>query len=1051
MIQSYLKEIADIIIRGDYREETFYPALKSFLEEYGKSIGKKKTAVTVLPKKTEAGNPDFRVWDGEHEIVGYIEAKQPGTNLDQIVTSDQLKRYLKIFPNLILTDFYEFQLYRNGSEIDRVSIGRPFIAKKLKTVPPVENEDEFNSLLGKYFGFILPAINDAETLAKILADKTHFLKNEVVAEELEEESSGSGHLLGFYDAFQKHLISDLTRGSFADLFSQTLAYGLFAARTRATNSFNRKLAYEYIPSTIGILRDVFRFVSSTDLPKPLEVMIDDIAEVLQKTNVKKILQDYYRDGKGEDPVVHFYETFLNHYDPTIREKRGVYYTPLPVVHYIVRSLHHLMKTKFGLEDGFASKDVKLLDPAGGTLTFPVEAIKVAVEEFVSKYGDGGKHNLIKNQILQNYYAFELMMAPYAIGHMKIGFMLEELGYKLEADDRFNLYLTNTLDMEDFKQTNMPFVKSLSEESKLAGKVKKDEPILVILGNPPYSGISSNFNDWTEKLLKEDVDGAQSYYTVDGKPLGEKKLWLQDDYVKFLRFAQWKIHKTGYGMVGMITNHSYLDNPTFRGMRQSLMNTFDEIYILDLHGNSLKKETCPDGSPDMPVFDIRQGVAIALFVKNKHSDGSNLSKSCKVVHTDLWGKRNSKYEWLESHYVKNGSYKKLEPKTPWYFFIPRDVAGIQEYLEWPSIKDVFPLNVTGIVTARDKFVINFSKRDLENKMLQFRNLSLPDETIRQAFKLKDTRGWKLPEARRKIAEDKKWKNYYQDVLYRPFDERKIYYTETMVDWGRPEYMRHMLTGENLSLCFMRQFSGNVPYSHFLITEHMVDNRTFFSSKGIIQQAPLYLYPEEKEKKPKSGVPLMMFEPEVHYGKEGKQPNIAPEIFDMLKESFGRTPTPEKILYYIYGVFYSNHYRTKYTEFLKFDFPRVPFTKDKDVFNAMAKLGQKLAELHLLKSSVLNRPVSKYEGSGTNDTIDKPIFNEEEKRIYINADKYFSNIKPEVWDYHIGGYQVLAKYIKDRKNRQMNDPRHYCKVITALKKTIEIQKEIDKLYPNVEKNL
>ncbi len=525
MIQSYLNEIAEIIIRGDYREETFYPALKSLLEEFGKSIGKDKTAVTVLPKKTEAGNPDFRVWDGEHEIVGYVEAKPPGTNLDQVVVTDQLKRYLKTFPNLILTDFYEFRLYRNGAEIDRVFIGRPSLVKKLKTATPIEHEDEFKSLLGKYFGFVLPAIDSAELLAKVLAEKTHFLKDEVVAEELKEESEGSGEIMGFYNAFQEYLISGLTREDFADLFSQTLAYGLFAARTRATNGFNRKLAYEYIPATIGILRDVFRFVSSTDLPKPLEVMVDDIAEVLQKTNVKKILQDYYRDGKGEDPIVHFYETFLNHYDPTVRERRGVYYTPLPVVHYIVKSLHHLLKTNFDLEDGLAAKEVKLLDPAGGTLTFPVEAIKIAVKEYVNKYGEGGKHNLIKNQILKNYFAFELMMAPYAIGHMKIGFMLEELGYQLEDDDRFNLFLTNTLDMEDLGQTTIPGLSSLSEESKLAGKVKKDEPILVILGNPPYSGISSNINEWTEKLLKEDIDGAQSYYTVDGAPLGEKKLWL----------------------------------------------------------------------------------------------------------------------------------------------------------------------------------------------------------------------------------------------------------------------------------------------------------------------------------------------------------------------------------------------------------------------------------------------------------------------------------------------------------------------------------------------
>ena len=295
----------------------------------------------------------------------------------------------------------------------------------------------------------------------------------------------------------------------------------------------------------------------------------------------------------------------------------MYYTPEPVVKYIVRAIHDLLKTHFDLQDGLASKDVTLLDPAGGTLTFPAEAIKLAVEEYTTKYGDAGKTKLIKNQILKNFYAFELMMAPYAIGHIKISFLLEELGYTMQDDDRFKLYLTNTLDMEDLKQTEIPGLESLSDENHLAGQIKQKEPILVILGNPPYSGHSANSNDWTERLLKEDMDGATGYYTVDGKPLGEKNpKWLQDDYVKFLRFAQWKIHKAGQGIVGMITNHSYLDNPTFRGMRQSLMNTYNEIYIIDLHGNALRKETTPDGGKDENVFDIRQGTAIAIFVKTK---------------------------------------------------------------------------------------------------------------------------------------------------------------------------------------------------------------------------------------------------------------------------------------------------------------------------------------------------------------------------------------------------------------------------------------------------
>ncbi len=761
MLKEFLTKIAGTTAQGDAREESYYGHFSNFLELYAEETGKKHIQITTLPKKTEAGNPDFRVWDGRQKVVGYIEAKKPGENLDIIEDSEQLKRYRSTFPNLILTDFYEYRLYRNGSLLDKVFIGRQFIAKKLKTVPPVENEERFLTLLEKFFSFSLPNVLTAENLAIELAKRTGFLRDEVVVKELEEQEQGKGAIFGFYTAFKQYLVSDLSQNDFADIYSQTITYGLFAARTKANGEFNRRLAYDLIPHTIGILRDVFSFISLGKLPQQMEVIIDDIAEVLYAADVNKILDEYYRKGKGEDPIVHFYETFLNIYDPNTREKRGVYYTPEPVVKYIVRAIHDLLKTHFDLPDGLASKELTLLDPAGGTLTFPAEAIKLAVEEFVGKYGDAGKTKLIKNQILKNFYAFELMMAPYAIGHIKISFLLEELGYTMQEDDRFKLYLTNTLDMEDLKQTEIPGLESLSDENYLAGQIKQKEPILVILGNPPYSGISANINAWTEKLLKENIDGAQSYYEVDCKPLGEKKLWLQDDYVKFLRFAQWKIHKAGQGIVGMITNHGYLDNPTFRGMRQSMMKTFNEIYIIDLHGNSLKKETTPDGGKDENVFDIRQGTAIAIFVKTQNA------RKCKVYHRDIQGLRKEKYDWLEKKPFKVKDYEAINPTTPWYFFIKRNTADIKQYTQWQKVNDVFPVNVTGIVTARDRFVIGFDEMEVYNRMLQFRNLKIEDEIIRQSFSLKDTRGWKLPAARKLFAKDQNGRkvfiNYYIDHL------------------------------------------------------------------------------------------------------------------------------------------------------------------------------------------------------------------------------------------------------------------------------------------------
>lgn len=1160
MLKEYLQNLQRSINKGDATEPSLYKHLEKLLKDFAEDAALKNIDVTVLPKQTDAGNPDFRVWDGKNHVTGYIEAKDPSVkNLDHVEETDQLKRYLSTFPNVILTNFYEFRLYRDGELIAQAQIGRPTIARQLKTAPPVENEKQFLDLMNKFFSFSLPHIKDAKKLALELAKRTRFLRDEVVAIELEDEQrKGKKAILGFYEAFKKYLIASLTEKQFADLYSQTLTYGLFAARTRANDEFNRELAFTFIPNTIGILKDVFRFISLGDPPKSLQIIIEDITDVLKVTDVKKILHDYYTEGKGKDPIIHFYETFLTAYDPSIREKRGVYYTPEPVVGYIVRSVNQILKTHFDLYDGLADENVTLLDPAGGTLTFPAEAIKIAVEQYSSNYGEGGVDiQLLRGQILKNFYAFELMMAPYAIGHLKMGFLFEEIGYPLKDDERFKLYLTNTLETEDLEQISIPGLSSLSEESHLAAEVKKNQPVLVIVGNPPYSGISATINDWTEKLLKEDIDGAQSYYKVDDEPLGEKKLWLQDDYVKFLRFAQWKIHKAGFGIVGMITNHSYLDNPTFRGMRQSLMNTFDEIYILDLHGNSNKKETTPDlpaprsglfwvyvlkckdksfyigqtdnirrrfdehlkgevswtkprlpieiihleelssreesvkreqnlktgygrkwlkreyeagrliarqagGGKDENVFDIRQGVAIALFIKKKLIAEEAISTRApeivrgiiplktpaKVFHSELFGLREEKYNWLAKHKLNAKLYNRLKPGSPWYFFIPRDTDKIEGYLEWDKINEIFPVNVTGIVTARDSLVIGFEKKEVENKIRQFRNLSISDEIIEKTFDLKDTRGWKFKEARIDLSKDSEWNSYWQKLLYRPFDIRDIYYTPKMVDWGRTEYMDQMLK-ENISLCFMRQFSGDMPYTHFLVSEHMVDNRTFFSSKGIIQQAPLYLYPKLVEPKKKAFTQLLMFEPEEKYGPH-KQPNISEEIFAKLKKAYRKEPKPEELFYYVYGIFYSNKYREKYAEFLKIDFPRVPFTKDYKLFLRIAQLGEELAALHLMKSKTLEKVTIGYQGKGDN-RIDFVRYNEEENRIYINTEKYFSSITPELWNYHIGGYQVLSKFLKDRKSRTLDDPKFYGKIVTAIAQTIQLQKDIDKIYDKVEKSL
>ncbi|GBD91594.1 N-6 DNA Methylase [bacterium BMS3Abin04] len=1045
MTKKYLSDLFKTYQKGDAREESYYKHLADFISGFSDSKRKKKIDITILPKKTEAGNPDFRIWDGRQKIIGYIEAKDLSVDLDRIENSEQLERYLSTFPNVILTNFTEFRLYRNSERIEKISIARPYVIKKLSTVPPLENEDKLFELLKRFLDFSLPKTYTAKTLAVELAKRTKFLKDEIVSEELK---SGTESIHGFYDAFKEFLIAGISENEFADLYSQTITYGLFAARLRADKDFNRKLAYSYIPKSIGILRDVFKFISLEDLPEQMEVIIDDIAEVLNVADAKKILDQYYHKGKGSDPVLHFYETFLSVYDPTTREKRGVYYTPEPVVSFIVRSLHQILKDKFNISDGLASKNVTLLDPAGGTLSFLAKAIETSVAEFVNKYGKGAVKSFLKEQILQNYYSFELMMAPYAIGHMKMSFLLEELGYRMEDDERVKYYLTNALEMKELEESKFPGMSSLSHENHEAGKVKRDVPILVILGNPPYSGHSSNKGEWISNAIRE-------YYQVDGKPLGEKNpKWLQDDYVKFIRLSQWKIDQAGEGVLGFITNHSFLDNPTFRGMRQSLMNSFDEIYILDLHGNSLKKEKAPDGSKDENVFDIQQGVAISFFIKHKKE------KIKSIFHSEIFGLRETKYDWLNKHNIKNVKWKKTAPLSEFYLFVPTDNKLLNRYYSFPKITEIFPINSVGIVTSRDNFVINYDRKALERKMRDFINPKIDDEMIEQTYDLRENKNWKIKEQREKLRKNFDWQDSIKKILYRPFDERWIFYHDEMIERSRKDVMTNFFE-ENIALCVGRQGSviGSDIYDIVFIAENIVDLNLFRRGGELV--FPLYIYRKTTQRKKSAFSQLLMFEPEVEY--EAIISNVSLVIREYLSDRFHKlflNPTDfdrkikgfgsKDIFYYIYAILYSNAYRTKYAEFLKIDFPRIPFTKDYKLFIKLGKLGHKLAELHLLKSKNLDNTISKFQVAG-NKKVEKPIY--EDERVWINKKQYFDGIKKEVWNYKIGGYQVCEKWLKDRKRRTLSleEVKTYSKIVTALSETIKLQKEIDKYFENVEKTV
>jgi hypothetical protein len=1074
LFKDYLNGLAETAQKGDAREESFYPVLATFIKNFATATGHKNLHVTIQPKPTEGGNPDFRVWDGQGEIVGYIEAKPPQENPDKIESTPQLKRYLSTFPNLILSNFLEFRLYRNGQRVKSSLLAQPVIVHGLKTTPPLHDPANTAQLLEQFLDFSLPPSLTAKDLAVALAKRTRFLRD-IVLEELKGENE---RLLGFFQAFQKYLVSGLTPESFSDLYAQTITYGLFAARTRAQNGFSRRAAFENIPRTLGILRELFRYISLEDLPTQMEWIVDDIAHVLAVANVSAILDQFFREGKGTDPIVHFYETFLAEYDPAERERRGVYYTPEPVVNYIVRSIHSILKDQFGRPDGLASQGVTLLDPAAGTMTFVAKAAQEAAEEFEQKYGSGAKEALIQDHVLKNFYAFELMMAPYAVGHLKMALFLENLGHHLSEDERVRFYLTNTLDMSELEESVLPGLSSLAKESHLAGEVKKEKPILAILGNPPYSGHSANLSKvprfikkgepyivgWKPKAggraepvyrkATRDLEGVpqptfigrliRDYYFVDGSPLKEKNpKWLQDDYVKFLRFAQWKIAQAERGVVGMITNHSYLDNPTFRGMRRRLMQTFDEIYILDLHGNSLKKERCPNGSPDENVFDIRQGVAIAFFVKT----GEDKQSPARVYHAELWGLREEKYEWLKQHGFGDTPWQEIHPKPEFYLFVPRDEASLERYNSFLKVTDIFPVHSVGIVTARDKLTIQWTPEEVWTTVLSFSRMD--PELARQAYNLgKDVRDWKVSLAQEDLNHSGPSRDHVVPILYRPFDTRYTYYTGKSRGFHcmpRPEVMLHMLAGENVALVTNRHIRTDKIH-HAWISNLPIDLHIIDTAHASANLFPLYLYPNTKRKD--------LFS---HQEAQQQKPNLNPRFFSALAKTHREKVSPEQILHYIYAVLYAPSYRKQYAEFLRMDFPRIPFTADKEVFREMASLGKRLVELHLLKSAGLDPPLARFEGEGDSCVAKNKsqgfFYDPRTQQVHINKTQYFKPVPPEVWEYRIGGYQVAEKWLKDRRERTLSleEICTYCHIITALALTIKIQEEMDQLYPDIENSL
>jgi Predicted helicase len=1047
-IEQYCKNIKQRFKTGISTEHSYRGDLQNLLQHLIKGIN-----ITNEPKRQECGAPDYIIQRKEVPI-GYIEAKDIGIDLDKIEKTDQLKRYKKSLDNLILTDYLEFRFIKYG--------------EKVKTIKIVDTENnKFNILSENFESFILhindfcsfkgQTITSAEKLAKMMAHKARMME-EVIhkAVETEDEDNTLKEQLG---AFRQILIHDLSEKQFADIYSQTIAYGLFAARLHdiTLEDFSREEALFLVPKSNPFLRQLFTYVAGPDLDNRVVWIVNDLADIFRATDIKSLLADFGIATQQHDPFIHFYETFLAEYDAKLRKSRGVYYTPEPVVNFIVRAVDDILKTEFDLQQGLADTSkiemkvevqgvgkkikkqlhkVQILDPATGTGTFLTEVVKQIYKKFENQKGIWS--NYVENELIPRINGFEILMASYTICHLKLEMLLRETGYTPGDNDkqqRLRVFLTNSLE-EAHPDTGTLFASWLSREAKEANLVKRDTPVMVVLGNPPYSVSSANNSKWIQKLMFD--------YKKD---LNEKNINpLSDDYIKFIRYAQYFINKNGEGILAYISNNSFIDGIVHRQMRKNLLECFDKIYIIDLHGNSKKKETAPDGSQDQNVFDIMQGVSINLFIKNKNRKKKN--QLAEVYNYNLFGKRNEKYEKLYGNSINSIKWDYLKCQAPYFFFVNKDFSYQKSYDKLFSVTDIFRLNNAGLATEFDLFTIKDTKKEAEKLYNDL--LSFSKEEIIKRYDIEEKKISKIENA---IEDVKKNKSIITPIDYRPFDNKFTIYTGKSNGFmGRPRgiIMNHMLKN-NIALLTCRQQRTSY-FKHVFISKYISERCSVSLQTGEVNYVfPLYLYQEANGQ-------------QAIDGKQDRTPNLNQEIVKQIagkvglvftneKEETNDTFAPIDILDYIYAVLHSPVYREKYKEFLKIDFPRIPYPKDKDIFWQLVKLGGELRQIHLLENPIVDKYVTSYPNDGDNIVTRKITKNDfeiidKEKglgRVWINDRQYFDKVPVISWEFYIGGYQPAQKWLKDRKGRELSyeDILHYQRIIVALTVTDRLMKEIDKV--------
>jgi len=1050
IFDKYIDNIRKEYSTGVAREHAYRPALKNLFEALEPG-----TIAINDPARQEVGAPDFQIEDGaDHQLrqakilssppLAFVEHKDITENLDKPEHQSQLKRYLRL-GNVLHTNGLIFRFYIKDEKPIEIILAELTPAKTI-----VVDSAQYNQLALAYHQLIVTTALTVRTplkLATLMAERAQAIRDIIEAaltKDLQEQKNTE--LTNQFKVFKTQLVHDLDEHKFGDLYAQTLAYGLFAARysDKSLNNFSLGEAARLMPPTNRFLRKFFQEIAGYESESRINWVLDNLVEVFNHVDVRQLMYGAGEEwAKHHDPIIHFYETFLGLYDPKLRKNMGVYYTPQPVVRYIVRQVDRMLKEKFEIDGGladhtkvdrefksqpvtFADKKrgyatgkkivhkVQVLDPALGTGTFLNEVIRNISSQVKPKLGSSWS-KYIELDLLPRLYGFELMMAPYAMANLRLNLTLAETGYRIISPDaRLHVLLTNSLEAPNENELNqLPFAgfqQILATEAQEADVIKSNHNVMVVMGNPPYSVSSNNKSEYIQKLIKD--------YKKD---LNEKKTNLDDDYIKFIRFAEEMVDKNGEGIVAMITNNSYVDGITHRQMRKHLLQTFDDIFILNLHGSSKKNETSPDGTQDENVFDIMQGVAIIIAIKSSATNKETLGN---LYYAELYGKRQDKFSKLDSVNPGSLEWQKLDLAAPNYFFVPKDFALLENYSTFISLHDLFTVVGSGIKNERDAICLDFTKQDLEKRITDFVNL--PVDELKSRYQVSDSRDWKVSNAKEDIMQHQNEDLYYR-TFYRPFDSRWTYYTGKSRGFiGTPNLrgMKHMKQ-KNLLLVFTR-LNRQISLNYFFCSDSFVDIHLLDSAGDSLNTAPLYLYHDDGS----------------------KTTNFDSKTLKDLTEHMQGSYEPEDIFDYVYGVINTPGYQARYREFLKIGFPGIPIPKNDEVFKNFAETGAQLRSVHLLADPDLDE--SHFTPTGEGEwVVQKVSFREAEDNevnVYINDNQYFANVPKVAWDFYIGGYQPARKWLKDRKGKELThqDIGHYQKIVAALKKTSELRKHLDEIW-------